>query len=96
MYRAPLIVYPDRVDGRWWRKDGTSFSPADFDAVIAAEPEVVVLGIGFQVKVSVPEETRQRFENAGIECIVADTADAVERFNQLSPSKKTIGAFHLM
>ena len=96
VYRAPVIVYPDKVDGRWWRKDGTTFSPEDFDDVLAVQPEVVVLGRGFSVKVTVPEETVARFTEAGIECIVEDTPTAVETFNALSTSRKAVGAFHLM
>lgn len=96
VYRAPLIVYPDKVDGRWWRKDGTRFLPEDFDQVIAAQPDTVVLGRGFTAKVDVPEETIERFRQAGIECIVSDTVDAVETFNTLAPKRKVIGAFHLM
>jgi len=96
VYRSATIVYPESVDGRWWRKDGMKFLPEDFDAVIARKPQVVVLGTGFQVKVTVPEETRQRFAKEGIRCIVADTADAVEQFNTLRKTQTVIGAFHLM
>ena len=96
VYRAPLIAYPDKIDGRWWRKDGQRFSPEDFDTVIEESPEVVVLGVGFTAKVSVPEETKKRFEDAGIELIVADTPDAVEQYNELLGKRKVIGAFHLM
>ena len=96
VYRAPVIVYPDKVDGRWWRKDGTRFSPEDFDDVIAAKPDVVVLGVGFTAKVTVPEETAARFRDAGIECFVADTTEAVEKYNALAATKKVVGAFHLI
>ncbi len=96
VYRAPLLVFPDHVDGRWWRKDGTVFGPGDFDSVIESRPEVVVLGIGFTAKVRVPDETRERFEAENIECIVADTAEAVGRFNSFAGSKKVVGAFHLL
>lgn len=97
VYRAPLIAYPDKIDGRWWRKDGQSFSPEDFDGVIAAEPEVVVLGVGFNARVQVSEATKERFEDAGIELVVADTAEAVDRYNSLlDDHKKVVGAFHLM
>ena len=96
MYRAPLIAYPDKIDGRWWRKDGMKFSPEDFDAIIEMQPEVVVLGVGFSAKVSVPDETRERFQREGIELIVVDTPEAVEEYNKLLQEKKVIGAFHLM
>lgn len=96
VYRAPLLAFPDRVDGRWWRKDGTAFSPEDFDAVIESKPEVVVLGVGFTAKARVPDETIQRFTEAGIECIVADTAEAVEKYNDLLSKRRVVGAFHLL
>ena len=96
VYRAATIVYPNSVDGRWWRKDGMKFSPEDFDEVIAQKPETVVLGIGFTVKVAVPEETYERFAREGIACIVADTLEAVEQYNRLQKTQKVIGAFHLM
>jgi len=96
VYRAPLLAYPDGIDGRWWRKDGTKFSPEDFDAVVEKKPEVVVLGVGFNAKVQVPEETTSRLEGEGIEVIVQDTPEAVETYNKLLGEKKVIGAFHLM
>jgi hypothetical protein len=96
VYRSATIVYPHSVDGRWWRKDGMKFLPEDFDHVIAQKPQVVVLGIGFSAKVSVPEETKQRFSKEGILCIVADTPEAVKQFNAMQKTRTVIGAFHLM
>lgn len=96
VYRAATIVYPDSVNGRWWRKEGMKFLPEDFDDVIARKPDVVVLGIGFAAKVTVADETLARFKKEGIECVVADTPEAVEKYNALQKTKKVIGAFHLM
>ena len=96
VYRSATIVYPNSADGRWWRKDGMKFLPEDFDGVIQQKPDVVVLGVGFSAKVSVPEETRKRFAQEGILCIVADTPEAVQQFNELRKTRKVIGAFHLM
>lgn len=96
VYRAPLVVYPDRVDGRWWRKDGMAFSPEDFDSVIEAKPEIVVLGTGFSGSVNVLDETKQRFEREGIEYVIDTTPEAVERFNELAESRRTVGGFYPM
>lgn len=96
VYRAPLLIFPDRVDGRWWRQDGTAFSPEDFDRVIENKPEVVVLGIGFTAKVRVPDETIERFKAEKIECIVRDTSEAAEIFNSMVGNRKVVGAFHLL
>ncbi|MEQ8191120.1 MAG: hypothetical protein ABRQ39_24360 [Candidatus Eremiobacterota bacterium] len=28
-YKSDVIIYPDRVDGKWWRKEGHSLHPDD-------------------------------------------------------------------
>jgi hypothetical protein len=95
--RTTCLVYPDKVDSRWWRKEGTAFSPEDFDTTIASRPETVVLGVGFMNRVSVLPETLARFENEGIKCEVLDSQPAMERFNALVDSGiAVVGAFHLM
>jgi len=96
VYRSAVLVFPDHANGRWWRKDGMAYSPEDFAEVVGARPDVVVLGTGFMSKVRVEEETRSLFEENGIECIVSDSAEAVEQFNSLLGKKKVIGAFHLL
>ena len=97
VYRAPCLVFRSSVDGRWWRKDGMAFSPEDFDAVFAAAPDAVVLGVGIMNKVSIREGTLERFAEAGIACEVMDSNAAAERFNALfDAGTNVVGAFHLM
>lgn len=97
VYRAPCIIYPDKVDGRWWRTDGSRFGPGDFEAVIAAKPEIAILGTGLVNLVSVPEETIARFSAEGIEVEALPSKEAAERYNELfATGRKVIGAFHLM
>ena len=97
VYRTTCLVYRSKVDGRWWRKTGTIYSPEDFDDVVTSRPETVILGLGFMNKVTVPPETLARFEEEGIVCEVMDSQPAMDRFNELYESGKAIvGAFHLM
>ncbi len=97
VYRAPCIVYRDKVDGRWWRTDGSRFGPGDFDSVIAAKPEVAILGTGLLNMVSVPEETLARFSAESIDLEVLPSKEAAERYNELlAQGRKVVGAFHLM
>ncbi len=97
VYRAPCIVYPDSVDGRWWRSDGGRFAPGDFDSVVEKQPDIVILGRGLLNKVEVMPETLQRFAAAGIECEVLDSNQAADRYNELlAAGKKVVAAFHLM
>ncbi len=97
VYRAPCLVFRTSVDGKWWRADGMSFSPEDFDSVIAAEPDTVILGVGIMNKVTVRDGSLERFAEAGIACEVMDSQAAVERFNALfDAGANVVGAFHLM
>jgi len=95
--RTTCLVYRDRMDSRWWRKTGTIYSPEDFTDVIAARPETVILGIGLLNKITVASETLALFDQEGIDCEVMDSQPAMDRFNALYDSgKSVVGAFHLM
>ena len=73
------------------------FGPEDFVSVIERRPAIVVLGIGVLNKVTVLEETLDRFRQAGIECEVYDSREAASRFNELlAEGREVAGAFHLM
>ncbi|MCD6333005.1 MAG: hypothetical protein J7L89_07005 [Bacteroidales bacterium] len=95
--RTTCLVFRDKIDSRWWRKTGTVYSPDDFKEVISTNPETVILGIGLLNKLTVAPETLTLFEREGIKCEVMDSQPAVDRFNALYDSgKSVVGAFHLM
>lgn len=104
-YTADLILLPGRlgstlrsgVRGDWWREKGHSLSTADLDDVLAAKPEVLVVGTGAYGAMKVPQETRRALDEAGIEVVVEKTGDAVERYNALLAEGRRVvaGAFHL-
>ena len=54
-YTSDVIVFPDRVDGSWWRKDGHSLCMDDLADVVAAKPKVLVVGTGAYGAMKVPE-----------------------------------------
>ena len=39
-----VIIYPDRVRGHWWRKEGHFLALEDLAEVLQAPPEVLVVG----------------------------------------------------
>ena len=94
-YTADVIVYPDRVDPSWWRKEGHYLNKEDLPDIIKAKPAILVIGTGNMGVMQVPEVTIKYIEKQGIEVHVAKTGQAVEIFNELSSGKKVIGAFHL-
>ena len=94
-YTADVIVYPDRVDPSWWRKEGHYLQKEDLSGVIAAKPDILIVGTGNMGVMQVPENTVTFLQRRGIEVHVAKTGQAVEMFNNMPADKKVIGAFHL-
>ena len=45
-YTSDVIIYPERVDSSWWRKQGHNLQIEDMAGVIKAEPGVVIIGTG--------------------------------------------------
>jgi hypothetical protein len=94
-YTTDVIVYPDRVDSSWWRKEGHSLYKGDLPGIAEAKPDVLVIGTGNMGVMQVPKSTIKYFEEHGIGVHIAKTGEAVEIFNNLSSGNKVIGAFHL-
>ncbi len=94
-YENDVIVLPDGVKAGWWREKGHVLQPQDLDAVMDAQPEVLVVGQGAYGRMRVTSETRQAVEAAGIELIAASTADAIQTYNDIRNQKKVAAALHL-
>lgn len=94
-YTSDLIIYPGRVDASWWRKTGHVLEVADLKEVLAARPQVLLIGTGAHGLMKVPKETRDYLESRGIEVFVQKTDKAAELFNTLQTDKAVIAAFHL-
>jgi len=94
-YTSDVIVYPDKVDPTWWRKEGHLLQKDDLPGVIEAAPVVFVIGTGNWGVMKVPESTLSFLERKGIRVVIEKTAEAVKIFNEESKKGRTVGAFHL-
>jgi hypothetical protein len=94
-YQNDVIVLPDGIQPEWWRDKGHVLKPQDLDAVMEAQPEVLVVGQGAYGRMRVTRKTRQALDEAGIELIASATPDAIERYNDLRDEKRTAAALHL-
>ncbi len=94
VYTADLIILGEEILPNWWRREGHSLCPEDLGPVLAARPEVLVIGTGAYGAMDVPYETQKFLEELGIEVIWKPTAEAVDIFNGLTGRKKA-AAFHL-
>ena len=94
-YTSDVIIYPDRVDDSWWRKEGHYLQKADLADIVAAKPDLLIVGTGAHGVMAVPESTALFLLSHDIEVIIEKTAKAVEIFNDQPVGKKVVAAFHL-
>ena len=94
-YTSDVIIYPDKINSSWWRKEGHNLHVDDLKDVIEAEPEVLIVGTGYFGVMKVPKETISNLESKGIAVHVERSGKAVELFNKLQRDKKVTAALHL-
>jgi hypothetical protein len=94
-YSSDVIVYPDRVDSRWWRQEGHSLLPTDVWEVLQTPPDVLVIGQGSPGRMDVPSETRRQLQETGLEVIVEPTEQACKTYNRLRSKRRVVAALHL-
>lgn len=94
-FNSDVIIYPNRVQASWWRKEGHRLQVADLTEVIDERPEVLIIGTGHNGLMEVPEETLHVLRQEGIEIHVEKTTRAVELFNHMPEDKKVMAALHL-
>ena len=94
-YGSDVIIYPQRVDSSWWRKQGHNLCMEDLEEVLRYQPEVLVIGQGKPGLMKVTAEIVEQLNQRGIQVHTAPTAKAVKLYNQLSPGKKVVAALHL-
>jgi hypothetical protein len=95
-YTSDVIIYPEKVDPSWWRKEGHRLQLADLETVIREKPDILIIGTGNAGAMDVPRETLSFLRSQGIDVRVAPTEKAVEIFNSShGENKKIVAALHL-
>jgi hypothetical protein len=96
VYSSDVIITPERVVDAWWRKQGHSLAIEDLEDVVAAKPDILVVGTGYFGRMTVSEETRRYLEAQGIRVHAARTRQAVKDFNQFQAQHaRVVAALHL-
>ena len=94
-YSKDVIILPDKIIANWWREEGHALHPKDLEEVLAARPDLLVVGQGAQGRMRVTAEARQSLELAGIDLVAELTEQACETYNALCESKVVAAALHL-
>ena len=95
-YNNDLKIIDGKVISDWWRKEGHSVDQTDADDILAARPEVLVVGNGSPGRMQVEQSLRSALADAKIKLIEEPTERAMKTFNRLYEEGKDVaGAFHL-
>ena len=92
-----VIIYPDHVDSKWWRKEGHKLQIEDLSAALEGSPEVLIVGTGADGMMKITKEVQTYLKSKGIKLISAVTADACKKHNEITEdsSEKVVTALHL-
>jgi hypothetical protein len=94
-YTKDVIIYPDRVQAAWRRRNGHRLDMEDLKDVLAEKPDILIIGTGSSGLMSVPAETLASLQSRGIDVFSYRTADAVKLYNSTPKSYKIVAALHL-
>ena len=95
VYDTDVIVYPDHVEDRWWRKEGHRLCLEDLKGVLGEQPHTLVVGTGYFGRMSIDPEVHEALKQRGITLIAHKTAEACAEFNRLKETQKVVAALHL-
>lgn len=62
------------------------------DLLVSGNPEIIIIGDGWDSALRVSEEAKRKFERAEIEVRILDTKRAVEEYNRLVEEGKRVNA----
>jgi len=94
-YRSDVIIFPDKINSRWWRKSGHLLSEEDIGEILEYKPEMFIIGTGAYGLMIVDQKVKDKLNSLGIGFIIKNTAEAVEEYNKLKRKDGVVCAFHL-
>lgn len=94
-FTQDIILLPDGIQDTWWRQQSHLLQLADIAPVLAAKPQVLIVGQGQPGKMRVDPELPGTLTSLGIELITVPTAEACRLFNSLAGKRPVAAALHL-
>jgi len=94
-YTQDLILLPEGIQDSWWRQEGHLLQIADIAGVLAANPEIMIVGQGQPGRMQVDADLVRYLKENGIELMAMPTNRACTMFNNLTGKRKVAAALHL-
>jgi len=95
MGRSCCILFPDHLQTEWFRDQGHLLQVQDLEAVFAANPKKLIVGMGASGNMTVDDAVKDECAKRDIELIAKVTEEAIQEFNKLDDKSETIAALHL-
>ena len=90
-YSTSIALTPEELLGEWPAAPVADLGEGHFDVVLAANPEIVLLGTG-PTNIFPPRELTFAFARKGVGLEVMDTAAAARTFNVLANEGRRVAA----
>ena len=96
-FGTDLMIFPDgRIQDGWRRAAGHRLCLADIDELVAAQPQVLVVGSGIFGRMKPAPDLEQLLNQKGIRMLMARTKAAAQLFNDTRMARTMVGGcFHL-
>jgi hypothetical protein len=94
-FRNDVLIWPGRIKGDWWRKEGHLLQLDDVAEALAANPEVLVVGRGEPGKMEVDPALAAYLRDRGVALMAYPTREACRVINDLSRTRRLAAALHL-
>ena len=94
-YSSDVIIFPDRIQDAWRRKESHELTLEDIKDIMAENPEVLIVGTGYSGLMRVLPEVEQTAEARNIKLIAQPTGEACDIYNQLSDIQRVVAVLHL-
>jgi len=94
-FRNDILIWPGRIKGDWWRKEAHLLQLDDVPEVLAANPQVLVVGQGEPGKMQVDPALAAYLQDRGVELMVLPTREACRVINDLCGVRRLAAALHL-
>lgn len=95
-YSSDIKIVQGKVVSDWWRRRGHLVEDDDVEDILAAKPNVLVIGKGEPGLMKISSPLRELLINNSIKLIEEKTPKAIDIFNRLSKEGENVAAgFHI-
>ena len=94
-FKNDVMIWPGRVKDDWWRQESHFLQRQDVAEALAANPQVLVVGMGDPGKMQVDPALAVYLRDRGVELMAHPTREACRLINELSGTRRLAAALHL-